>query len=161
MNEIVVGLLQKEDIPKIYEFMKNVIISIPYYSDEAKLEEPKQFEPEIISKNLTEIESKCLYVVAKDGDKIAGVLNGYYGGGVIWGNWLGVGKEYRRQGVAQKMIEYMEAESRKLGCHKFWCDTRTDNLEVIALQEKLGYIKVGELKDHWYHLDFYLWEKNL
>jgi len=54
---------------------------------------------------------------------------------------------------------FLESSVHQRDCHKVWCDTKVDNVQSISLLISLGYTKVATLKNHWYGLDYYLWEK--
>ena len=75
--------------------------------------------------------------------------------GGLWGRtgweWLSI--EYifvpeilRGQGLATRLIAMAEEEAMKRGCHSVWLDTL--NPKALALYERLGYERFGELKDY-------------
>lgn len=74
--------------------------------------------------------------------------------GGLWGRtgweWLSI--EYifvpealRGQGLATRLIDMAEEEALERGCHSAWLDTL--NPKALALYERLGYERFGELKD--------------
>lgn len=151
--------LKSGDVNNFSRMAKKVINRTPYYSEEAKRGELARFEPKRIRSKLND--KNCLYLVAKDGNKIVGFDHGYHDSGTFYAEWLGVEENSRRKGIAKKLIAVRERLLKNSGVHKIWADTRTNNREAIALYRKLGYQKTATLKKHWYEQDFYLWHKFL
>ncbi|WP_445502121.1 GNAT family N-acetyltransferase [Microvirga sp. G4-2] len=56
-----------------------------------------------------------------------------------------VPESLRKQGIARNLIAMAEEEAVERGCHSAWLDTL--NSEALALYERLGYERFGELKD--------------
>lgn len=74
--------------------------------------------------------------------------------GGLWGRtgwgWLTielifVPEALRGKGMATRLIGLAEDEARARQCHSAWLDTL--NPEALALYERLGYSRFGELKD--------------
>jgi GNAT superfamily N-acetyltransferase len=74
--------------------------------------------------------------------------------GGLWGRtgweWLTIEmifipESLRGQGIASGLIAIAEAEALRRGCHSAWLDTL--NPGALALYERLGYSRFGELKD--------------
>ncbi len=159
--DVTIELLQEKDIPEASKFMRGVITDISYYNEEAKNSQKKLYEEDNIKKNLLRNDLH-VYLVAKIDAKIVGFIDGWGGdAGVFWAGWIGVDKNVRGNNIAGKIIQKLEYYAKEKGHHKIWCDTRTENKEAISMIEKMGYNKVGLLKDYWHHLDFYLWDKSL
>ena len=154
-----IEILTEKDTEAASQFMQKIIEEVPYYTPEAKQSQKDLYAKDAIENNLKRASHP--YVIAKIGDSIVGLCDGWGDAGVFWIDWVGVGKEYRRQNIAEKIIKRLEEYTKEHQYHKIWCDTRTNNTESIGLMEKLGYARVGLLKDYWYHLDFYLWDKDL
>lgn len=91
-----------------------------------------------------------LWLVAMDGD----VLAGYIGSQSVLG-WadmmnLAVAPEYRRLGIGEKLV--MELE-RNLKAEKVTCltlEVRASNVSAIALYDKLCFVQVGR-RPNYYH----------
>ena len=160
-KEVTIEKLKDDDVEEASRLIRDIILNTPYYTNESKTEMVKEYSAEKINFRMNDGQFYHPYIIAKVDGVIAGFIDGYADAGVFWGNWLGVHPDYRRQGISAKLITALESDARKNGCHKYWCDTRTDNLESIALQEKLGYQKIGTLKNYWFHMDFYIWDKDL
>jgi ribosomal protein S18 acetylase RimI-like enzyme len=146
--------------PQILEYSKlvsNIISSIPYYSKLAKKDEIKKFSALNLRKNLQEKSKLYLYVIEKN--KIAGFICGYFDAGTFWLEWVGVDKKFRNKDLASLMISHLIKQLKGKRVHKIWCDSRTNNKEIIGLFKKLGFRRITKIKNHWYKLDFYLWEK--
>lgn len=70
-----------------------------------------------------------------DGDTCAG-MTGYWIGSKLWcGKYMEldnvvVSSKYRRQGIGQRLFEYMENWAKELGCTMLALDSYTDNFEA-------------------------------
>ena len=98
-------------------------------------------------------------LVAKVADRLAGFCFSNSDDQTVWLAWLGVHPRWRRMGVGTSLLEQLNLRARKLGSHKIWCDSRTDNQASAALLRRHGYQKIFTLKRHWYRQDFFIWEK--
>jgi len=89
---------------------------------------------------------------------IIGVLLGAVsldGVGVV--NWLYVLPEYRKNGLAGKMLSKVEKEFLQKDCHKLVVTTEI----ASGFYRKIGYKKEGLLKNHWWGKDFYIFSRVL
>jgi predicted N-acetyltransferase YhbS len=59
---------------------------------------------------------------------------------VAWIENLGVHPEYRRQGVAYRLMERVIKEARGKGANAAFSSIRADNLESIMLHKKMGFL---------------------
>lgn len=84
-----------------------------------------------------------LWLVAMDGD----VLAGYVGSQAVMGEAdmmnVAVSPDYRRQGIAAKLITCLISELASRGNHSLALEVRESNGPAIALYQKLGFFKVG------------------
>lgn len=51
---------------------------------------------------------------------------------------VGVSPDWRRQGIAQRMMEALFAQGRAMGCQASWLATELDNLPARRLYESFG-----------------------
>lgn len=151
--------LKRVDIKQTSQLLKKIINRTFYYSKLARKKELEKFNPAIIRKEFKD--KNNLFLVAKNKEKIIGVLNGYYEAGMFWADWLVVDSKFRRSEVAESLMDYLEEKFKKEKVHKIWCDCRTVNKESIALLKKLKFKKIVKIDKHWYKQDFYLWQKYL
>ena len=91
-----------------------------------------------------------LWLVAMEGDRLAG----YVGSQSVLG-WadmmnLAVAPEFRRQGVAEMLVQMLEQQLKmeKVSC--LTLEVRTSNLPAITLYQKLGFAQVGR-RPNYYH----------
>ena len=49
---------------------------------------------------------------------------------------VGVAENYRRQGIARRMLELMLAHGKAIGCEEAWVGTEPDNLPARSLYER-------------------------
>lgn len=60
---------------------------------------------------------------------------------------LGIEDEFQNQGLGFALLNYSIEEARKLGIHSLELAVRTFNDPAIALYEKCGFLRVGEMKE--------------
>lgn len=56
----------------------------------------------------------------------------------MWINELGVGDEWRRQGIGRSLVQRMVQLGRARGCAEIWLATEADNEPARALYQVLG-----------------------
>ena len=152
-------ILKRADIKQASYFIQEIINRTFYYSKKARKEEIKKFSPLTIQKKLKNRSN--LFLIAKERDKIIGMLDGYYDAGLFWADWLAIDPSKRRLGIGLALINFLERKLRKEKIHKIWCDCRISNKESKALLRKLNFEKITTIKKHWYNQDFILWQKSL
>lgn len=89
------------------------------------------------------------YFVAKDNDKIIGYA-GFWQvadeGGITN---IAVDKEYRRKGIAKKLIEEMIKSAKEKDLSLLTLEVRKSNLPAISLYEKYGFKSLGIRKNYY------------
>ena len=85
----------------------------------------------------------ALWLVAMDGDTIAG----YVGSQSVLG-WadmmnIAVSPEYRRKGIGEELINNLISQLKEQKVTCLTLEVRVSNLPAIALYEKLGFVQVG------------------
>ena len=85
-----------------------------------------------------------LWLVAVDGDCVAG----YIGSQTVLG-WadmmnLCVSPDYRRQGLGEQLTAELERQLRENRVECLTLEVRVSNAPAIALYEKLGFVQVGK-----------------
>lgn len=107
--------------------------------------------------------SKNFYtLVAKDKDnnKILAYVSFFTELGVAQIDSLIVGKKFRRNGLAQNLINMVEAQVKSLGVHKVRLETGID-WKAKGLYEKLGYKTRAILPNYYVNNDFVLMDKEI
>jgi len=99
-------------------------------------------QPEEIEKKLQR--DPDLFLVAEmDGQMVGTVIGGFDGRrGMVY--HLAVSAEYRRQGLASRLMDEIESRLREKGCRKAYLLVKKDNPQAVALYENRGW---GEM-DH-------------
>ena len=91
-----------------------------------------------------------LWLVAVDGESVAG----YVGSQSVMGESdmmnLAVHPDYRRQGVAEMLVETLIEHLMKNDVTCLTLEVRVSNSPAIALYQKLGFREVGR-RPHYYH----------
>ena len=62
---------------------------------------------------------------------------------------VAVHPDFRRQGIAEQLIENLIAELKNRGSHALTLEVRASNAPAIALYEKLGFQQVGLRKNYY------------
>lgn len=90
-----------------------------------------------------------LWLVAVEGDKVAG----YVGSQSVMGESdmmnVAVHPDFRRQGVAEKLVLELVAALAKKDNHCLTLEVRASNVSAISLYEKLGFAQVGLRKNYY------------
>jgi len=90
-----------------------------------------------------------LWLVALDGDTVAG----YIGSQSVCGESdmmnVAVKPEYRRQGIAEALVKELAAQLKAAGNQSLSLEVRASNAPAIALYEKLGFTQVGRRPNYY------------
>ena len=91
-----------------------------------------------------------LWLVALDGETVIG----YVGSQTVLGEAdimnVAVSPDYRRQGIAEALLQYLQTILKIKEVHSLTLEVRASNAPAIALYEKLGYLQVGR-RPNYYH----------
>ena len=84
------------------------------------------------------------WLVALDGDKVAG----YVGSQSVLGESdmmnVAVDPDYRRQGIAEQLVTELIAALKERGNYQLTLEVRASNTPAQKLYEKLGFVSVGK-----------------
>jgi aminoglycoside 6'-N-acetyltransferase I len=80
--------------------------------------------------------------VALDGDVVVGMCTGFTHfhpdkDEEFFINELGVADDYRRRGIAERLLRMMLDEAKAMGCSDAWLGTEHDNTAALALYRKV------------------------
>ena len=88
----------------------------------------------------------ALWLVALDGDFVAG----YIGSQTVMGETdmmnVAVHPEYRRKGIAEALVNMLVEQLKGMESHALTLEVRASNMPAIALYGKLGFAEVGKRK---------------
>ena len=97
-----------------------------------------------------ELESLWSYwLVAVDGDTVAGYIGSQSSIDEADIMNVAVHPDYRRQGIAENLINTLVADLKKRGCHALLLEVRASNTPAITLYEKLGFAQIGCRKNYY------------
>lgn len=119
--------LQKEDIEQVV-YLEKCVFTQPWKKDAIeKMSEDRN----------------AIFLVAKINDEVVGncALRMILGEGEITN--VSVKEEFRRQGIARKMISRLLSEGKKEGIQAFSLEVRVKNLAAISLYESFTFKKEG------------------
>lgn len=90
-----------------------------------------------------------LWLVALDGETVVG----YVGSQSVMGESdmmnVAISPEYRRKGVATRLIEALVEALEKNGNHSLSLEVRASNAPAIALYEGMGFLEVGRRRNYY------------
>ncbi len=113
-------------------------------SEVAALEAENFSEPWSAASFQEEIRKESsVYIVACDKDKpigVCGLVTSFDEGEVLN---VSVKKEYRKQGIALRMLQYLLEEAGQRGIKHFTLEVREGNVPARTLYEKLGFVCEG------------------
>ena len=90
-----------------------------------------------------------LWVVAVDGDRVAG----YVGSQAVVGEAdmmnLAVYPEYRRNGIGRNLVNFLIEKLKQSENYCLTLEVRASNLGAIALYEQMGFLQVGRRPNYY------------
>ena len=90
-----------------------------------------------------------LWLVAVDGDTVAG----YVGSQSVLGESdmmnLAVDPQYRRTGLGEQLVQHLVSHLRNAGNHCLTLEVRASNDPAIALYTKTGFVQVGRRPNYY------------
>ena len=89
------------------------------------------------------------WVVCMDGDDLVGYVGSQSSIDESDIMNIAVHPDWRRRGIAEKLIDYLVQELKKRGSHALMLEVRVSNDPAIALYEKLGFQQVGRRKNYY------------
>lgn len=89
--------------------------------------------------------ANAVFLVASEGDRIAGSVFGTHDGRKGWINRLAVAPEYQRRGVARMLVERVEEILLALGIEITACLIEDWNGDSMKVFEKLGYTRHSDI----------------
>lgn len=103
----------------------------------------------------------AVYAVAVYEKEVCGIGSMYCiaGEGQIMN--IAVSEKYRRRGIAEKVMNFLNTEAVKRNCEIITLEVAEDNVSANSLYEKCGYIPVGRRKGFYGGIDAIIMEKRL
>ena len=131
--------------------MKYVLMDASHVAAVAEMEKLCFSDPWSVNSISSELSNALsLWIVAMDGERLAG----YVGSQSVMG-WsdmmnLAVSPEYRRQGIGEALVLELIARLQEKKNTCLTLEVRASNGPAIALYEKLGFAQVGR-RQNYYH----------
>ena len=134
------------------ELLKEAILESPHYSPLAKTEE-------IAALSCQKLLMQDVFIATQDQRLLGVLVSSQAEAGLLWLSWVAVAPEARGRGIAKDLITAFHASAAAKGVHKTWCDSRIGNTASARMLEKSGYRVAATLYQHWYGLDYLIWER--
>ena len=131
MSEIIVRKMQPEHLLQVCEIERDNF-SLPW-SEKSFLESIQRDD--------------TLFLVALNGEEVAGYLGCYCVAGEGEITNVAVKSSYRRQGVGGKLLETLYEEAKALHTQEFFLEVRESNEAAIGLYSRQGFVKEGVRKN--------------
>lgn len=106
-------------------------------------------EPARVIRDKLRLQPELFFVAERDG-RVVGTVMGGYDGHRGWIYAVAVREDLRRLGIGAALVRHAEAALEAMGCAKVNLQVRSDNDQVVAFYERLGYavearISMGKL----------------
>lgn len=124
--KITIRPFEKEDEKSVIDIWFACNLVIPLNNPKSDIERKLKVNPE-------------LFLIAVNQSEVIGTCMAGFEGHRGWINYLAVLPEFRRKGIAGKLMEYAEKRLSNIGCSKINLQIREGNLEVIKFYESIGY----------------------
>lgn len=149
----------RKDIPAFLAFFKNSLpLLFSFYSPNSiGYTVEVDYGPQFLTEKLNKGEKK-LYLALKENKIIGYLLVMESIAGVSSAEWLGVSKQYQKQGIASHLLAFWEQEALAEGAHALQLWTTENNVEFY---KKRGLSCGGVFPKAWHGEDCYLIYKNL
>ncbi len=96
--------------------------------------------------NLSEGKTR-LFLAYINGRAVGYLLTSKQHGGVAFGDWLAVDKDFRDQGIASSLLSHWQQDALKQGAHMIQLFTTEND---VGFYEKNGFIQGGSMPDAWF-----------
>jgi ribosomal protein S18 acetylase RimI-like enzyme len=136
-HEISIGLARRSDVVEIACMSRNLIETGLRWS----------WTPGRVAASVRRPDA--IVVVARAADRIAGFGIMRYGDDDAHLDLLGVGHDYRREGLGRRLVEWLEKPALVAGISVVFLEVRASNHGAQAFYERLGYRRLGEIA-HYY-----------
>lgn len=134
MDNLTYERITKENASEANEIMHLVFCNC----DEEEQNFFNPYEPEVEPATIENYYIKC-------NDKVVGICGFYIpydDPKASWQSWLAIYPQYRKKGIAEKAVKYMnELSNKKYGISTYRVYTSEKNEPAIKLYEKCGYIR--------------------
>ncbi|MBI4215037.1 GNAT family N-acetyltransferase [archaeon] len=152
--------MHAKDVKQTHALVHSVIRNHPSYSPEASKFWESYYTPAVLKKHLHD-DDWLLLVAKQDGQVIGFTDIMWFTGGVARSDWTIVHTKYRNKGIGHALMRARVVAARKRSCHKMVADSIVGNKDGERLLKSSSFKKVALLRNHWFHQDYWLWEKQL
>lgn len=157
--EIKIDYAIEKDLEEVSIMFLEILDSLTYYNDLAKKNERIRYTSEELYKKI--LEDKYSILVVRDQTTLVGFSFSRFDDYTIWLEWFCISQNYRGLNIGNLIISKLEDSARIRGCHKIWCDSRTENIASFKVLQRNGFTLATTLKNHWYNQDFFIWQKHI
>ena len=137
-----------DDVEQVHH-LEESIFSIPWSKT--------SFESSIKGKD-------TLFIVAEKEERIVGYLGMYIFSEEADISNVAVSKEYRRQHIANRLLEYIFVQAKARGVKNVTLEVRETNVAAIKLYESMGFCEAGIRKNYYKNPTenaLIMWKQNL
>lgn len=155
--------LRLEKVPEFLKLFRETVNSVPDYTPRLRKLFNHKYRSAVVKKRIKDGVAVCLAAFVDQ--KLAGFCWGpavkRTDDGVYWMNWIGVGRAFRRRGIARMLMGNFEDRLRTKGYHKIWMNIDPKNARSAKTFRALGFRRAAVIKNHWYRQDATLWHKEI
>ena len=156
LKNLVVRKAEFQDVDGIHEVLKRAFERLEESGYSSQAAKAAIVDSEEITKRM-HLDGHVL--VAELNNEIVGTVSGFEKHGSMHVCSLAVHPAHQNCGVAHQLMERLEMIGHRQGCYKLFLHTAWAMKEAIQLYENLGYMKEGDLREHFYGEDFLVFSK--
>ena len=137
MSNITLGPARMGDAPAIAHLSRDLI----------ETDLPWSWTPRRVAGLMRQRESSA--TLAKDGNRLAGFILAQYGDESVHIALLGVAREYRRQGIGRRLVQWVEDTARVAGLFLVRLEVRATKRDARFFYASLGYREMDRVESYY------------
>jgi ribosomal protein S18 acetylase RimI-like enzyme len=137
MTTITLGPARMGDAPAIAHLSRDLI----------ETDLPWSWTPRRVAGLMRQRESSA--TIAKDGNRLAGFILAQYGDESVHIALLCVAKEYRRQGIGRRLVQWVEETARVAGLFLVRLEVRAIKRDTRFFYASLGYREIDRMEGYY------------
>lgn len=126
MNQLTIRTYQKSDEKQIINLWSECDLTVPWNNPKRDIERKMNDSPSLFLVGEVEGRVVCSCMAGYDGHR-------------GWIYYLAVNRDYRREGIASRIVREAENRLLEIGCPKIDLMVRRSNKDAVSFYNKMGY----------------------
>ena len=126
MNQLTIRTYQKSDEKQIIDLWSECDLTVPWNNPKRDIERKMNDSPSLFLVGEVEGRVVCSCMAGYDGHR-------------GWIYYLAVKRDYRREGIASRILREAENRLLEIGCPKIDLMVRRSNKDAVSFYNKMGY----------------------